>query len=169
MDKIERILAAAETVLARSARILIPIEYWSTPQLDVTIPAVAANVALPNVVVAGLPSGITVVLATLVLRYRYTVDTGGAVAKLNGAQHIQIQKGGAGGYADAISLIDDQFNTSNLTGLRDVNADVMGDHNVSAKVTGNDTYNCQWTSALSDVANLVLKEVQMGLKIWYSI
>jgi hypothetical protein len=46
---------------------------------------------------------------------------------------------------------------------------IIGDHNVVAKVTGNDTYNFQWTSANADVANLTLNDVQMGLRIWFSV
>jgi hypothetical protein len=147
--------------------VLSQIDYWSTPQLSLIIPAGAANQSLPDVVVAALPSGITVVRAVAMIKFR-SISNAGAANKLSGGQHIQVQKGGAGGYADAISLIDDQLTVAAAT--VDAPGDVIiGDHNVVAKVTGNDTYNFQWTSANADVANLTLNDVQMGLRIWFSV
>jgi hypothetical protein len=133
----------------------------------VVVPAAPATQALPDVVVAALPSGITTVRATVVFMFR-SITNAGAVNMLDGAQHIQIQAGGAGGYADAISLITDQFTVA--AAAVDAPGDiVIGDHNVVAKVTQNATYNFQWTDAHADVAGLTFNDVQMGLRVWYSI
>jgi len=162
MDKIERILAGVSRVEARG---LFLVDYWSVSQLTVVLPAGAANQALPDVVVGDLPTGITIVKATALIKFRSLTNTG-AANKLSGVQHIQVQKGGAGGYADAISLIDDMLTIA--AAAVDAPGDViMGDHNIVAKVTANDTYNFQWTNALADVANLTLNDVQTGLRIWY--
>ena len=159
--------ADAVLIKASQARMLFSVDYWSVPQLSVVVPAGAANQALPNVVLDILPAGATVVKATAMFKFR-SLTNAGAANKLNAAQHIQIQKGGAGGYANAISLIDDQFTIAAAT--VDAPGDVViGDHNVVAKVTAADTYNFQWTSANADVAGLTFNDVQMGLRIWYSV
>lgn len=156
-----------DTLEASRVRMLCSVDYWSVPQLSVVVPGGAANQALPDVVVAALPAGVTVVKATSIFKFR-SLTNAGAANKLTNGQHIQIQKGGAGGYADAISLIDDQFTVA--AAAVDAPGDVIvGDHNVVAKVTGNDTYNFQWTSAVADVAGLTFNDVQMGLRIWYSV
>jgi hypothetical protein len=157
------------TVATRNLMVkqLFSIDYWSIPQLSVAIPAGAASQALPNVVVASLPLYSTVVMAKTMIKFR-SLSNAGAANKLNGAQHIQIQKGGAGGYADAISLIDDQLTVA--AAAVDAPGDViMGDHDVVAKVSASDTYNFQWTDANADVANLTLNDVQVGIRIWYRV
>ena len=148
-------------------RQLFSMDFWSVPQLSVIIPAGAANQALPDVVVTDLPAGMTVVAAKAMFKFR-SISNAGAANKLSGSQHIQIQKNGVGGYADAISLVDDQFTIAAAT--VDAPGDVViGDHNVVAKVDGSATYNLQWTSANADVAGLTFNDVQMGLRIWYSV
>lgn len=157
----------ASTLVAAKDRLLFSVDYWSIPQLSVVVPAGAATQTMPDVVVAALPAGITVIKATAMFKFR-SITNAGAVNMLNGAQHIQVQKGGAGGFADAISLITDQFTIAAAT--VDAPGDVVvGDHNVVAKVDGNATYNFQWTSACADVAGLTFNDVQVGLKIWYSV
>ena len=159
--------ADAVLIKASQARQLFSLDYWSEPQLSVVIPAAAANQALPDVVMSVLPAGATVVKANGMIKFR-SLTNAGAANKLFGAQHIQIQKGGAGGYADCISLIDDQFTVA--AAAVDTPGDVViGDHNVVAKVDANATYNFQWTSAVADVAGLTFNDVQMGLRIWYSV
>ena len=161
------IMAYIKGLLDRTSRQLFSVDYWSVPQLSVVVPAGAASQALPNVVVASLPAGAVVVIAKSMLKFR-CLQNANAANKLSGAQHIQIQKDGAGGYADAISLIDDQLTIA--AAAVDAPGDVfMGDHNVVAKVDANATYNFQWTSANADVAGLTLTDVQTGIRIWYSI
>jgi len=147
-------------------RQLFSVDYWSIPQISVVLPAGAATQTLPNVVVALLPNGMTVVKATAMFKFRM-LDNAGAANKLNAAQFIGIQKGGAGGFANAISLVDDQFGIAAAT--REGGDLVVGDLNVVAKVDANATYNFQWTSANADVAGLTFTDLQMGLRIWYSV
>lgn len=161
------IVAYIKGLLNRQARVLVQADYWSIPQLSAVVPAIAANQALPNVVVADLPAGITVVKATAIIMFR-SISNAGAANKLSGAQHIQIQKGGGGGFNDAISLVDDMFTIAAAT-VDAPGTAVIGDHNVVAKVDGNATYNFQWTAALADVAGLTFNDVQVGLRIWYSL
>lgn len=156
-----------EKIESGQAKQLFCIDYWSLPLLSVVIPAVAANQALPDVVVANIPTGAVVVQAIGLMKFRSLTNAGNA-NKLAGDQHVQIQKGGAGGYADCISLVDDELTVA--AAAVDAPGDVIiGNHNVVAKVTGNDTYNFQWTDAVADVANLTLNDVQTGIRVWYQV
>ncbi|MBA7540082.1 hypothetical protein ES705_32371 [subsurface metagenome] len=78
-----------------------------------------------------------------------------------------MQKGGAGGYVNAIFLDDNMFGIAEAT--REGGDVVVGDLNVVAKVDGDATYNLQWTASLVDVADLKFCDVQTGLRIWYSV
>jgi len=152
--------------IAKPDQYFFAVDFWSIPQISVVVPAGALTQPLPDVVVANLPADMIVVKATAMFKFRM-LDNAGAINKLNGAQHIQIQKGGAGGYADAISLVADQFGIAAAS--REGGDVVIGDHNVITKVDGNATYNFQWTDALADVAGLTFNDVQVGLRIWYSL
>ena len=73
----------------------------------------------------------------------------------------------AGGFVDAISLDDNMFGIAAAT--REGGDVVIGDHNIVAEVDGDATYNFQWTASLVDVANLKFNDVQVGLRVWYSV
>jgi hypothetical protein len=143
-----------------------PLEYWSTPQTAVVLPAAVADQALPDVVVASIPTGATVLIARAIFRFR-RLQNAGAANNLNGDQYISCQKGGAGGYSNAIKF---------PTNLFDIGAGVVdapgsqydGEYNIVAKVDGNGTYNFKWYGQ-ADVDNLTFTDVLMGLKIWYTL
>jgi len=149
---------------------LYQMDFWSATQALVSLTDAAApgtNVALPDVVVAGLPAGATVVRATAFFKFRIMENTNGAANKLQDAQNIQVQKGGAGGYSTGIALVDDLLGIEGST--RESGDVLMGNTDLAAKVTGNDTYNFQWTAALVDAANLNFNDVQTGLRVWYFV
>lgn len=142
-------------------------DFWSIPQLAVAIPIAAATQTLPNVIVDVLPATATVIRAIAIFKAR-SISNAGAANKLTGAQEIQIQKGGAGGFVDAINFVVDEFKIA--AAAVDAPADVIiGAINVVAKVTGNDTYNFQWTDAVADVAALTFNDVQMGIRVWFTL
>jgi len=145
-------------------RQLFSMDFWSVPQISVIVPIAAATQPLPDVVV-DRPAGATVVKATAMFKFRM-LDNAGAANKLTNAQHIQIQKG-AGAFADAISLVEDQFGIA--AAAREGGDVVIGDHNVVATVDTDETYGFQWTDAIADVAGLTFNDLQMGIRIWYSV
>ena len=124
-----------------------------------------ASVGDSVVVQVPSPAGVTVVKATAMFKFRM-LDNAGAANKLNGAQHIQVKKG-AGAFADAISLVADQFGIGEAT--REGGDIVIGDHNLVATVDEDETYGFQWTAANADIAGLTFNDVQVGLRIWYSV
>jgi hypothetical protein len=155
-------------VLEKLGRQLFSMDFWSVPQVSLTVPAApAVSQPLPDVDVANLPADATIVAAKGMLKFRMIENTNAGANTLSGAQHIQIQKGGAGGYADCISLVDLMFAIAAET--REGGDVMIGDHNVVAKVDANATYNFQWTDALAALASLVFCDIQTGIRIWYSV
>ncbi len=155
-------------ILEKLGRQLFCMDFWSVPLEGVTLTDIAApgtDVALPDVVV-DLPAGVTVVQAVAMFKFRM-LDNAGAANALQGDQYIGVQKGGAGGYVNAIFLDDNMFGIAEAT--REGGDVVVGDLNVVAKVDGDATYNLQWTASLVDVADLKFCDVQTGLRIWYSV
>ncbi len=137
------------------------VDYWSAMQEEVQLPAVAADVVLPNVVVSGFTGSVK--RAVLIFTYEAKENTNANANKLSGAQYIQVRKSG-GTWTNAIALADDLFGLAAST--REGGGAIIGAVNLSAVVDGDGTYNVQWASALCDVANLNFNDIQVGLRIW---
>ncbi len=68
------------------------IDFWSDTVHVIDLPAVAADVDLPDVVVAGIPSGtLARVVGVLKVRALENINSGGPNA-INGVQAIRIKK-----------------------------------------------------------------------------
>jgi hypothetical protein len=141
------------------------VDFWSALQEEVQIPAVAADVSMPDIVVSGLPATARIKRAVLIITYEAKENTNAAINKLSGAQYIQCRLSG-GSYSNAISLVDDLFGLAAST--REGGGAIIGDIDLSAIVTGNGTYNVKWKDALADLANINLNDTQVGLRVWYS-
>ena len=156
-----------------SSKQLLSMDFWSDPQEEVQIPAVAGTLALPSVTVADLPAGITVARAVALLKCRAIENTNVAANKLDGAtvaatsQVIQVRDDTPGTWRDAINFVDDQFGIAAST--REGGDVLIGSPDIAVEVDGNDTYNFQYLLAKADLAALNLNDVQVGLRIWYSI
>lgn len=150
-------------------------DFWSAPQEQLSIPAVAATRALPDVVIAGLPAGATITRAIVMLKARMLDNTNGAANKLNGAtvaatsQVIQIQDSAAGGWNDAINFVDDQFGLAGST--RESGDVLIGSIDVAGagQVDADDTYSLRWLLAKADLADINLNDYACGIRIWFSI
>jgi len=143
----------------------VEVTFWSDGDDVIDLPAVAADRTLPDVVISGLPSDITIIRVTAVLKVRVLENTnaGGANA-LNGAQNIQVRKA-LGVYVNAINLPDNQWTLS--ASAREAGDVLFGDNDIKATVTGDGTYNFKFTNALVDLASLRLNDVMVGLRVNY--
>jgi hypothetical protein len=144
---------------------------WSPSQLTATIPAAAGTLTLPSVVLAGLPAGATIVKAKAYLTSRLISNTNVAGNSLNGAtvaatsQVVQIQKG-AGAWNDAIVFIDAEFSQAGLVGEGGIFKPSV---DLSAVITGNDTYNFQWLLARAQLDAIVLQGVKIAIQVSYTL
>jgi hypothetical protein len=143
--------------------------FYSEVQISVTIPAVAADTNLPNVV---LPNIVGIIRQVYVgLKFRMIQNTNAAANKMNGAQAIRIKdSAGAWGVDDlaAINIVDDQWAVAITT--REGGDVQIGTINVAAEVNAfNATYNMRFEDAIADVASLVLYDVQVFLIVTYEV
>jgi len=143
------------------------VDFWSVPQEEVSVPAAAADQSLPDVTVAGLPTGAIVVRAIAVFKFRMIENTNAGANKLSGAQEIQVRDDTPGAWADCINFVDDQFGIAGST--REGGDVILGAIDVSSTVDGNDTYNFQWDEAVADLAALNFNDVQTGIRVWYRL
>jgi hypothetical protein len=157
----------------RIGRQLLCMDFWSDSQEELAILQAAGTKALPDVTVADLPAGATIVRAIAIFKCRMIENTNGAANKLDGAtvaatsQVIQVRDDTPGTWRDAINFVDDQFGLAATT--REGGDVCMGSVDIAVEVDGNDTYNFQWLLAKADQDNLNFNDVQVGLRIWYSV
>ena len=145
--------------------------FWSDVStinpIQLTTPA--ADKDLPNVVVANIPSGSTIVQAMVLIKIRAIENkSSSGYNAINGAQNIRIKVStGAWGTDDiaAINLIDNQWYIAAST--REFGDVQVGDNDVKSVVTGNATYNLRFEDALVDYATLDLFDVQAGIRVWF--
>jgi hypothetical protein len=100
-------------------------------------------------------------------KFRMVENTNAGANKLNGAQEIQVRDDTPSAWIDAINLVDDQFSLAATT--REGGDVLIGAIDVAATVDGNDTYNFQWDEAVADLDGINFNDVQVGIRIWFSI
>lgn len=157
------------------AALQVPLDFWSDPVEEAQIgDAVAgATVALPSVVVAGIPAGATVHKVQPMFISWSLENTNVAANKLNGAtvpttsQVIQVRKRVGGTWTDAFIFADDQYGMAG-SAIRHGPA-FIGSINVAAEVNGNGTYEFRWLLSRADLDFLNLNDIQVGLRVWCSV
>ena len=161
-----------ETILARKYPFM---DFWAHPAADkVTITSSAADIAFPSIVVAGLPSGLTLVRVVFILSIANLKDTSAADNYINAAsKSIRIMlTGGTWGTNDIIALtLDNQ--ALYTTADRERGGPVLIGPDIKATVTGNGTWDVQSDEDARNDAivakgdNLELFDVAVGLRFFY--
>ena len=170
---LDNLSAGATSLRASQVRELYQMDFWSNPQEEISIPAVAGTLALPSVTVGDLPAGATVVRAIAMVKFRVIENTNVAANKLNGAtvaatsQVIQVRSDAPGVWRDAINFVDDQFGVAAST--REGGDALVGSIDIAIEVTANDIYEFRYLLALADVAALNLNDCSCGLRVWFSV
>ncbi len=142
------------------------VDFWSDVDDVIDLPVGPADTALPDVVVSGLPSGVTLDRVVVMLKVRAIENTNaGGPNAINVAQNIQVRKA-AGAWVAAINLADNQWTVAAST--RESGDVLIGDNDVKATVDGDATYNFQFASAAVDLASLRLNDVLVGLRFFFS-
>ncbi len=153
------------------ARILNSMDFWSDIVEEIAVTATQSTIAISggNVVVADLPSGATIVRAIAMMKFRMVENTNVAANKLDAAAALPMQVDDVAntGFLTCIDFVDDAFGMAATT--REVGDTIMGDIDISARIDANDTYDFQWLNAKADQTNLQFNDVQMGIRIWYSV
>ena len=145
--------------------------FWSDVSTTnpILLPASATNKDLPDVVVANIPAGSTIIQAIVLIKIRAIQNASSSgYNAIKGAQNIRIKVSTGTWTVDdiiAINLIDNQWYVAAST--REYGDVQVGDNDVKSVVTGNATYNLRFEDALVDYATLDLYDVQVGIRIWF--
>jgi hypothetical protein len=158
----DREIAAIVTSVAQANKLT----FAGAVQATVVLPAVAASLALPSVVVPALPAGITINRVIAAVAWRKQVDSSAASNAINGTQQIQVRADTPGTFLDAITMSDNSLETA--ASATEGGLMLLGDSDISAEVVGVDTYEFQWQNALVDGASLTLHDFQTYLIIEFT-
>lgn len=139
--------------------------YASAMQGTVVLPAVAANLSLPSVLVT-IPSGITIDRVIAAIAWRKQVESSAALNAIDGAQQVQVRSDAPGTFRNAITMANNALETA--SSATEGGIMLLGDSDISVEVVGSDTYEFQWTLALVDGASLTLHDVQDYIIIEYT-
>ena len=165
----DTLMQYSKQLVTNSRRETLFLDFWSDVDDLVTLTSTGANTALPSVVVAGIPSGAIITKAIAMMKFGAAEDTSAAENKLvvDAAEHIQVRDDTPGTYRDAIALI----NNALLTGASAIRGgDVwIGALDISVEVDGDDTYNFQWEDADVTGNSLLIRDLQTGLRIYYTL
>jgi len=161
--------AEVAAIITSQGRMLFCMDFWSNPQEEVQVTGAQTTPALPDVVVADLPAGATIVRAIAMFKYRMIENTNAAENSIDATavQPIQVRDDTPGTWRTAIDFVDEQFKIAATT--RESGDVSIGDNDIAVEVDGNDTYNFQWLNAKAHLGNLQFNDVQTGLRIWYSV
>jgi hypothetical protein len=168
---ISAILTDTADMQPRIPRIVCFMDFWSenTPEIALTTTA-GSDYNLPNCVVAGLPSGITIIRVVAILKIALIKDTSGSDNAINGATSLKVDSSSL--YDSLVTAIDIPDNSwaVDVSEGTERGGDVMiGDNDVKSEVTGNGTYYGQLTDIVCDGNNLKLKDVAWGLRIFFTV
>jgi hypothetical protein len=147
-------------------------DFWSDPVEEAQVNAAGATLSLPGTTIDGIPSGVTIIRAIAMFKFRIVENTNSAANKLNGgtvaltSQVIQVRNDSLGIWVDAINFADDQFS---LEGQTREGGDVcIGSLDISSIVVGNDSYEFRWLLGKADLDFINFNDVQMGIRVWYA-
>lgn len=164
-DPADESLLEAE-VRKGSSRII----FWSYSDDLITLTTPAGDVDLPNVLVDGLPAGITILRVDAVIKIRALDNSAAVVNAISGAQSIRIKKSTGTWGVDDIAAIDLPTALWTLAATTREAGDVLvGDNDLSSVVDGNAIYNLRFENALVTAATLKLNDVLVGLIISYKV
>lgn len=170
LDNLDAAISGVNTRLGRQ----VPyIDYWSDVTPSITIPAVAADLAFPDVVVAGLPAGGVITRVVAMFKCRAINNTNAAANNLTGAAKALRVKASAAAWPGVIAIDFATLQWPIAGSAKEGGDAIVGDNNLSVTVVGNDTYNFasrQTGTAdaiVAALASLVLQDVQVGLRVYF--
>ncbi|MBC8477476.1 MAG: hypothetical protein H8D49_03950 [Dehalococcoidia bacterium] len=172
ITQVENALTEVQNTLARGVSFL---DNWSAPANKITISEVAADLAFPDIVVAALPSGLTIKKVVLVLSVRALVDISAADNYINGADKtLRIKNSsGAWGVDDMVGMTFPNQGLYCKASGKEAGPVIIGDTDLSALVNANGSYNVASRQTVSGDAlvafgaSLELYDIQVGLRIFW--
>ncbi len=163
------VLAGLAALGDKLESLVSPIDFWSVAEDVIDLSEEATDIDLPNVVVSGLPEGITLVRVVAMLKIRAIENTTGAgINAIDGVQAIKVKKSiGTWGLNDvaAIYLPDNLWTLE--AAAREAGDLVIGDMDVRSAVDGQGIYNFRLEDARVNFDYLRLNDVLIGLRFYF--
>ena len=151
-------------------RVVSRMDFWSDNDDEIALTTVSSSHNLPNVVVAGLPSGITIIRVVALLKIAIIKDTSGSDNAVNSVT-MALKVDATGGYPSTVTAIDIPNDSwaVDVSEATERGGDAMiGDNDIKAEVTGNGTFYGRFESAACDGNNLKLKDIAWGLRVYFT-
>ncbi len=175
-DQTDNLPAAPASETGAVARKFTFMDFWSAPEDKITIPAVAADLTFPSIVVSGLPSGLTIERVVLIFFCRALNDTSAADNYINAANKtLRVKKStGSWGTDDLVALTFAQTSLYCVASSKEAGPTIIGDTDIKSEVDGNATYNVsseettRGDALVAFGAELELYDVQVGVRVFFS-
>ncbi len=167
------LLLAIQTALGRKFSF---VDFWSAPTDKLTIAAAPGDLTFPNIVVAGLPLGLTIKKVVLILTVRALNNLDAAdnyIDAANKTLRIKVSTG-TWGVNDIVAITFPINSLYCKGGQKEPGPVFIGSADLSSVVTADGTYNVmsnqtQRADAISALADsLELYDVQVGLRVFYA-
>lgn len=144
------------------------VDIWSAEVAQVQLTAVAGDITLPSVTIAGIPTGATIHRAVMFLKFRNVENINALVNSVSGAQNIQAQNAVGGTWTTGIALPTGVISVPAST--REGGDVLLGTGDLSGQIPANGgIVSFKWALALALLASLNLNDVQVGIRCWYSV
>jgi len=148
----------------------------ATPKAIIAVPAVAAaDLPFPDVVIAGLPSGITIVRVDIVLVIGALLDTSSAENQIAAGSKTLRVKASAAGWAAGIPALTFVQNSLQVdTDAYRGGSVLFGGTDIKSIVTADGTYNFQSDHdthndcVIATGASLELLDVSIVIRAWFN-
>lgn len=154
-------------------------DFWSVVTPTITVTNVAADLAFPDVVVAQVPTGVVFLRVIPTFKCRALNNTNVAANNLAGAAKALRVKTAAGAWPGSIAIDFADLQWPLGAAVKEGGDAIVGDNDLGPSganvVTANGTYNFatrQTGSAdaiVAALANIVLQDVQMGLRVYLRV
>jgi len=112
-----------------------------------------------------IPANVTIDYVHIYVFSQVVENTNAASNKVNGAQNIQIQKSVGGSWTNCVSILDDALGVPATT--RDMGRLIGAPVDCKSEVTGNGSYDLQWTNARVDLDSMYFDDVFFIVEIGF--
>ena len=144
------------------------LDLWSAYLAQIVLSTSAGDKPLPSITITGLPAGLIIARAVMMLKYRTIENTNAAINSVSGVQNIQAQKAVGGSWITGIALGGGECSVPAST--RETGDVMMGTDDISAQVPANGAaVNFKWTSGKAAQNNLNFNDIQIGLRIRFMV
>jgi len=164
---LDTLLTRVPAEITQRAKSLFKIvEKFFASSVRLTITGTAGNVTIKsNFSISLIPSNVIIDYVHIYVFSQVTENTNASANKVNGAQNIQIQKTVGGTWTNCVNILDDALRVPAST--RDMGRLLGVPVDCKSEVTGNGSYNLQWTSAQMDLDSLYLDDVFFLIEVGF--